>query len=225
MNWNDMDFFPVMGEMLTSENTLQLDFTAANQALDAVNLSDTAEFDRFVFAQLKSAGKKYGIGGYLENRAIYRRSEVFATESADFRNIHLGVDIWTEAGAGIFAPLAGKVHSFQDNAGFGNYGPTIILEHELEGKTLFSLYGHLFRKDLEKLLVGQEFQAGELLCHVGPFPENGDWPPHLHFQLMWDLGGNWGDYPGVTAERDLEFYRENCPDPNLILGCKILNSI
>ena len=225
MNWNTLNFAPVMGEKLTLENALSLDFTAANKALDAVNLSDTEEFDRFVFAQLKNAGKKYGIGGYLERRVIYRRSEVFATESADFRNIHVGIDIWTNAGAPIFAPLAGKVHSFQDNAGFGNYGPTIILEHELEEKTLFSLYGHLFRKDLEKLQVGQEIQAGDLLCHVGPFPENGDWPPHLHFQLMWDLGRNWGDYPGVAAEKDLEFFKENCPDPNLILGCDIIKHI
>ncbi|GMQ28005.1 peptidoglycan DD-metalloendopeptidase family protein [Algoriphagus confluentis] len=225
MNWNDLDFFPVMGEKLTAENTLRLDFTAHNQALEAVNLSDTQEFDQFVFAQLKSAGKKYGIGGYLEKRSIYRRSGVFATESAEFRNIHLGVDVWTAAGARIFAPLAGKVHSFQDNTGFGNYGPTIILEHEVEGKPLFSLYGHLALQDLQGLEVGKAYQAGELLCHVGPFPENGDWPPHLHFQLMWDLGENWGDYPGVAAEKDLEYYRENCPDPNLILGCKILNSI
>lgn len=217
MNWNTLNFAPVMGERLTLENTLSLDFTAGNQALETVNLSDTAEFDRFVFSQLKKAGKKYGIGGYLEKRAIYRRSEVFATESADFRNIHLGVDIWTDAGAPIFAPFSGKVHSFQDNAGFGNYGPTIILTHEIEGKKLYSLYGHLSFKDLENLQVGQEFKAGELLCHVGPFPENGDWPPHLHFQLMWDLGENWGDYPGVAAEKNLEFYKENCPDPNLIL--------
>lgn len=224
MNWNELDFFPVMGEKLTAENTLKLDFTAHNEALDSVNLSDTAEFDQFVFAQLKAAGKKFGIGGYMENRAIYRRSEVFATESADFRNIHLGVDIWSEAGTPIFAPYAGKIHSFQDNVGFGNYGPTIILEHQLEGKKLYSLYGHLFRKDLEKLQVGKEFQAGDLLCHVGPFPENGDWPPHLHFQLMWDLDGNWGDYPGVAAEKDLDFYKKNCPDPNLILRVNLTKS-
>jgi hypothetical protein len=70
---------------------------------------------------------------------------------------------------------------------------------------------------LENLKIGQQFEAGDLLCHVGPFPENGDWPPHLHFQLMWDLGGNWGDYPGVAAERNLGFYKENCPDPNLMI--------
>lgn len=207
-----------MGEKLTGENTLKLDFTSSNRGLKAVNLGNTAEFDRYVFAQLSSKYKIYGIGGYLENRSIYSRSEVFATEQADFRNIHLGVDIWAQAGSPVYVPLEGKVHSFQDNVGFGNYGPTIILEHVMDGKPIFSLYGHLFRSDLENLQVGKVYQQGELLCHVGPFPENGDWPPHLHFQLMWDLGGNRGDYPGVAAEKDLDFYRENCPDPNVVLG-------
>jgi murein DD-endopeptidase MepM/ murein hydrolase activator NlpD len=222
MNWTDLDFFPIMGEKLTGENTLKLDFTSSNRGLKAVNLANTAEFDRYVFNQLSEKNRKYGIGGYLENRAIYSRSEVFATDQADFRNIHLGVDIWTEAGARVYVPFVGKVHSFQDNVGFGNYGPTIILEHVMDGKPVFSLYGHLFRSDLENLQVGKVYQQGELLCHVGPFPENGDWPPHLHFQLMWDLGGNRGDYPGVACEKDLNFYRENCPDPNRILSCEVL---
>ena len=223
MNWNDFDFFPIMGEKLTAERTLKLDFTEENQELKSVDLSTTEVFAQYVFGQMRQKSKKIGIGGYLEKRAIYRRSEVFATADSDFRNIHLGVDIWTEAGAPIFTPMDGKVHSFQDNAGFGNYGPTIILEHELDGKKLYSLYGHLFQNDLVSLEIGKEFKAGELLCHVGPFPENGDWPPHLHFQLMWDMGENWGDYPGVAAEKDLGFYTENCPDPNLILRCPCLD--
>lgn len=217
MNWNKFHFSPIMGEKLTAENTLKLDFTEENSELKSVDISTTEVFNQYVFDQLKQKNKKYGIGGYLEKRAIYRRSEVFATADADFRNVHLGIDIWTEAGAPIFAPMDGKVHSFQDNAGFGNYGPTIILEHELRREKLYSLYGHLFLSDLTNLEIGKEFKAGELLCRVGPFPENGDWPPHLHFQLMWDLDGNWGDYPGVAAEKDLGFYAENCPDPNLIV--------
>ncbi|GAA0880476.1 hypothetical protein GCM10009119_34460 [Algoriphagus jejuensis] len=223
MNWNEFEFFPVLGEKLTSENTLKLDFTAANHDLEEIDLADTSTFEKYVLGQLESAGKTYGIGGYLEKRAIYRRSEVFATSEADFRNIHLGIDIWTSAGVPVFVPFDGKVHSFQDNAGFGNYGPTIILEHMMEGKKLFTLYGHLFRSDLEKLKIGQEFKAGDLLCHIGPFPENGDWPAHLHFQLMWDLGENIGDYPGVAAEKDLDFYQGNCPNPDWILGFELSN--
>jgi murein DD-endopeptidase MepM/ murein hydrolase activator NlpD len=218
MNLNCLLIFPVMGEPLSTENALPLDFTEANASLRRVDLSDTASFDSFVFQQLHSAGKIYGYGGYLEKRDIYRRSEVFATAQEDFRNIHLGIDIWTATGSPIFAPLDGKVHSFQDNEGFGNYGPTIILEHQVEGKIFYSLYGHLRREDFQSLEVGQVLRAGEAFCRVGPYPENGDWPPHLHFQLIWDLGEHWGDYPGVAAEKDLAYYQHNCPDPAPLLG-------
>jgi murein DD-endopeptidase MepM/ murein hydrolase activator NlpD len=218
MNLNSLLIFPVMGEPLSTENALPLDFTEANASLRRVDLSDTASFDSFVFQQLHRAGKTYGCGGYLEKREIYRRSEVFATAQEDFRNIHLGIDIWTAVGSPIFAPLDGKVHSFQDNEGFGNYGPTIILEHQVEGQLFYTLYGHLRREDLQSLEAGQVVRAGEAFCQVGPYPENGDWPPHLHFQLIWDLGEHWGDYPGVAAEKDLAYYQHNCPDPAPLLG-------
>ena len=218
MNWNNLAIFPVMGERLSSKNTLHLDLTEGNESLQQVAVSDTAAFDAFVFEQLRAAGKTYGFGGYLEKRSIYRRSEVFATAQEAFRNIHLGIDIWTLASSPIYAPLDGKVHSFQDNEGFGNYGPTILLQHQVEGRTLYSLYGHLQRKDLEGVAVGQVIRAGEQFCRIGPFPENGDWPPHLHFQLIWDLNNFWGDYPGVAAEKDLEYYRQNCPDPAPLIG-------
>lgn len=218
MNLSSIQAFPIMGEVLHLENTLPLDFTEANKALSEVDLSNTAEFNAFVFNPMQTTNKKYGIGGYLEKRAIYRRSEVFATATSNFRNIHLGVDIWAAAGSSVYAPLAGKIHSFQDNQGFGNYGPTLILAHDLGEKTLYSLYGHLSRASLASFEVGREVGAGERICEIGPFPENGDWPPHLHFQLMWDMGSYWGDYPGVAAEQDLDYFRENCPDPNLLLG-------
>ena len=218
MSLQNFNGFPILGETLTPANTLPLDFTEANKALVEVNLSNTAEFNAFVFGQLQASTKKYGIGGYLEKRAIYRRSEVFATTASSFRNIHLGVDIWTAAGSSVYAPLAGKVHSFQDNKGFGNYGPTLILSHELGEKTLYSLYGHLSSTSLSSFEVGQEVSVGERICEIGPFPENGDWPPHLHFQLMWDMGNYWGDYPGVAAEQDLDFYSHNCPDPAPLIG-------
>ncbi|MCM0042398.1 MAG: peptidoglycan DD-metalloendopeptidase family protein [Algoriphagus sp.] len=218
MNLVNLNPFPVLGEALSPENTLSLDFTEANEALSEVDLSDTDSFNAFIFGQIETANKKYGIGGYLEKRGIYRRSEVFATATSNFRNIHLGVDIWAAAGSPVYAPLAGKIHSFQDNVGFGNYGPTLIISHALGEKTLYSLYGHLSNTSLSSFEVGQEVSAGEQICEIGPFPENGDWPPHLHFQLIWDMGNFLGDYPGVAAEKDLDYYHQNCPDPASLIG-------
>ncbi|WP_373493395.1 peptidoglycan DD-metalloendopeptidase family protein [Aquiflexum sp.] len=212
------EIFPLMGEFIDVSNSIPMDFSPSNTDLIEVNLSDTHQFNDYVFGLLEQSGKKYGIGGYFEHRAIYSRSAVFATELQDFRNIHMGVDIWAEAGTPVFAPLDGIVHSFKDNAGFGNYGPTIILEHELRGEKLFSLYGHLAVMDLAHIQVGTAISKGEGFCQLGPFPENGDWPPHLHFQLMWDLLGNWGDFPGVCSHREIEKFKNICPDPNLLIG-------
>ena len=210
--------FPLMGETLHLGNTIWMDFSPANAELEQVDFSDTAHFDSYVFGKLRSANKRFGIGGYFEYRAIYARSGMFATDQADFRNIHLGIDVWTASGHPVYAPLAGKVFAFQNNAGFGDYGATIILEHQLKDTVLYSLYGHLALKDLEGLEVGMPIACGQKFCQVGPFPENGDWPPHLHFQLMWDMLGNWGDFPGVCSQREIEKYRAICPDPQVLLG-------
>jgi hypothetical protein len=44
------------------------------------------------------------------------------------------------------AALDGRVHSFQNNDSLGNYGPTIILEHQVEDLTFYTLYGHFVVK-------------------------------------------------------------------------------
>ncbi len=223
MDFTRQKFYPIMGEDLTESNSMKLNFSPKNLELSNVDLKNTKSFSDYVFAQLKKAGKGYGLGGYLEHRAIYERADMFATREEDFRNIHLGVDIWAEAGKEVFVPLDGKVYSIQDNVGFANYGPTIILEHDYESKKLYTLYGHLSREDLNFLEPGQHVISGELLCHLGEYPENGDWPPHLHFQLMWDMQGLSGDYPGVCSAREKDSFAENCPNPNMILQTKVLD--
>ena len=100
--------------------------------------------------------------------------------------------------------------NFQVNERSGNYGPTIILYHPTE--KIYSLYGHLSIADLVYLEVGAPIAKGQLLCHLGKPQENGGWPPHLHFQLIRNMHGFQGDYPGVCSQRDLVFYANNCPD-------------
>jgi len=214
-------FAPVFEADLNTAAVCLLDFTAANQLLQHTDLRNTAAFNEAVQHMLHQQGARIGVGGYLENRFIYQRSAHFDVQ-AQSRNLHLGVDVWLEAGTPVFTPLDATVHSFQDNANFGDYGPTIILQHELEGVTFYTLYGHLTRTSLAGLHVGKRFNKGDKIAEVGPYPENGDWPPHLHFQVISDMAGRTGDLPGVATLAKKGKYSALCPNPNLILQCRHL---
>ena len=207
---------PVVPVDLNSPTVCRLDFTAHNALLLDKDLRNTAAFDQLVNDLLAQQKATVGIGGYQENRVIYNRSTHF-NEQEDKRSVHLGVDIWMPAGTLISAPLDARVHSFRDNAHFGDYGPTIILKHELKGNTFYTLYGHLTRTSLPALWVGKPIAKGETFAQIGPFPENGDWPPHLHLQVMTDMLGQAGDFPGVCTPGQQEYYAQICLNPNLLL--------
>lgn len=209
-------FSPVMQWPSLPQQLKLLDFTVGNTALQELSLENTSLFQAFIDTLLEKEQALMGIGGYFENRVIYRRSTHFTgTES---RCIHLGVDIWAPALTPVFTPLDSKVHSFQENKAFGDYGPTIILEHQLEGQPFYTLYGHLSKRSLDGLQEGQLILKGTAFTELGPAPENGDWPPHLHFQLITDMQDKKGDFPGVAAPSEMEKYRNLCLDPNLILN-------
>ena len=194
----------------------RLDFSATNPRLATADLRDTADFDRLVQQMLTEKAATVGIGGYLENRVIYRRSPHFDHPDTA-RTLHLGVDVWAPAGTPVAAPLPATVHSLADNDNFGDYGPTVVLEHVVAGHPLFSLYGHLARREWAALRPGQTLAAGEIFATIGPYPENGDWPPHLHFQLITDMQGRKGDFPGVARVAERDIWAALCPDPMVFL--------
>ncbi|WMN11132.1 peptidoglycan DD-metalloendopeptidase family protein [Marivirga salinae] len=215
MQINQSNIFPIMGDWLVSENSIKLDFSNQNADLLKLDMQSTQNFNDYVFGFLEQKEKKYGHGGYLENRMIYQRSTHF--QQGESRCMHLGVDVWCEAFHPLYAPLDAKVHSFADNNNFGDYGPTIILEHELNNEKFYTLYGHLSRASLENLAIGDHIKKGRKFSELGPFPENGDWPPHLHFQLISDIKDLKGDFPGVCAPSELEQFKLLCPDPNVFI--------
>ncbi len=190
------------------KKAVSMDFSSANASLERVDIADTQAFSRWVVDFLEDNGCDAGIGGYLEDRMIYRRSPLFKG-----RTIHLGVDVWVPAGTDVRSPLDGRVESFRYNGDFGDYGTTIILEHEVGSIRFWTLYGHLNRKSICGKQEGLDVKAGECFAKVGDMTENGTWPPHLHFQVTGDLGGYVGDFPGVCAPVDTERFMEICPDP------------
>ena len=196
---------------------IPFDLSATTTDLLDLPLTDSKAFEEFVENYFSKNQAKVAYGGYLEHRNLYKRSTVFKDINIEERNIHIGLDLWIKAGTSVLAALDGTIHSFQNNLALGDYGPALILEHEIEGLTFYTLYGHLSLESLDGKAEGQVVNKGEVIGQLGAPPVNGDYAPHLHFQIIADLQGKKGDYPGVCSKTELEFYKENCPDPNLLL--------
>ena len=212
---------PVIEAELTKAAAVPFDLSVASGELgDWNDPDDMKELSVILFGRLAAAGAKVGIGRYNEARRFYT-SNIFKTDGNDapeWRSIHLGIDLYAEPGSAVLAPLDGVVHSFRDNAGRLDYGATVILEHSAAADLKFyTLYGHLARKSLSALKEGRAIRRGKRIGTIGTFEENGGWPPHLHFQIITDLLGTEGDFPGVAAPGRRAVWLSLCPDPNLIL--------
>lgn len=222
------DFHPVVPFDPRTDKILLMDFTEKNTSLTPDIFENNEKFCAYIENKLNAAHSLYGIGGYNELRTIYSRSKLFDTINSTVlagrltgvdepRRLHIGVDIWGRAGTPVYAFMGGMIHSFAFNKQPGDYGATLILLHQLEGISFYSLYGHISLRDIEKIYPGQYVTRGEIIAHFGEPAENGYWPPHLHIQLILDMELKEGDYPGVCKFSEREKYLSNCPDPELVL--------
>ena len=197
-----------------------LDLSISSPDLTGRDSDDTADFSNRVFQKMRSDGLTLGIGRFMEPRGFYLADQ-FEGRSGDpreSRTIHLGIDVFQEPGTEIHAPLAGRVHTVRENKNRLDYGPTLILEHSAPSGLFWTLYGHLEKASVENLKTGDSIDAGQPIARIGTYPENGDWPPHLHFQIITDLMGFEGNFPGVALPRDRTVWASFCPNPNLILN-------
>jgi len=154
--------------------------------------------------------------GYLENRMFYN-TEVYKrieNNKTEYRSIHLGTDFWVPAQTPVHSPFEGKVVILHDNNYPKDYGPTVVLKHHLENSVFYTLYGHLSRVSLEVLKKDQLLLKGDKIGFIGDDSENGNWFPHLHFQIITDLLRNTNNFPGVAFPSEIERWKSICPDPS-----------
>lgn len=166
-------------------------------------------------------GSGLALGRYREPRLFYVAPQ-FALGPhpiSDRRTVHLGVDVFAEAGTPVHAPADGIVRSAAYRDSPGDYGGVVILEHRTpSGRPFFSLYGHLARKVLDRLEPGQAVARGTAFAMLGNTSENGGWPPHLHLQLGLTALGPDHDWPGVANPEDLETAVALFPNPAVLLN-------
>ncbi|WP_310556571.1 peptidoglycan DD-metalloendopeptidase family protein [Flavobacterium sp.] len=207
----------VLDDTIQYNDYIGIDLSISNSAFTTFKIDTSKKFENHIDAYLSKNNAKVAFGGYNETRNLYQRSTIFNDEKSEERNIHIGLDLWIKAGTPVLAALDGKIHSFDYNTGLGDYGPTIILEHSIENVRFYSLYGHLSIESIEDIEIGDTVKKGQQIATLGEANVNGDYAPHLHFQIIKNIEDWFGDYPGVCSQSDLEYYLENCPNPNLLL--------
>jgi 4-aminobutyrate aminotransferase-like enzyme/Ser/Thr protein kinase RdoA (MazF antagonist) len=217
-------FAPVTGHDLRTTPVLGLDLSAGSTLVSSDQEENAAEpLTRRIFDGMRYAGVRIAAGGYDEARVIYG-TDAYATGAItdERRTIHIGIDLTLESGSPLFAPLEGVVHGFMDAGERLDYGPVIVLRHDVaddEGAlTFFTLYGHLDGSALQGLTSGTRIAAGEQFASVGAAPVNGDWWPHLHFQVITDMLDVPCNFNGVAPASERRTWLSLCPDPNLLLG-------
>lgn len=216
----DQENVKVIDAKIEYKQYIPLDLSITNEAFKSLNIDNALDFEDYIENYLTENNAKVAYGGYNEVRNLYKRSEIFNDTNTEERNIHIGLDLWIKAGTPVLAAVDGFVHSFNYNTGVGDYGPTIILEHKIEEQKFHTLYGHLSLESISDITIGDFYEKGQQLATLGDASVNGDYAPHLHFQIIKEITNSFGDYPGVCSNKDLTHYLENCPDPNILLKIK-----
>ena len=216
------EFAAIVDEDLHHENQLLFDLSVGSKMpQNKGGSTDTAALTDQLFRQMQEARVNVGIGRYSEARLLYTSEQfkVQTDEMLETRTVHLGIDLYMRSNAPVYAPFEGRVHSFNNNTAPLDYGPAIILEHQIEdGERFYTLFGHLSLDSLKDLTVGMSVAKGQSFAWIGEPPTNGGWPPHLHFQIILDMLGEHGNFPGVTRPAAWDIWSQICPNPNLILG-------
>ena len=215
-------FAPVLDVDLRAGPCLVLDLSVGSLLLGAdPQATETTSLTHTLFKQMQESSAEVGVGRYDEARLLYS-APAFATgdhPTDERRTIHLGIDLFVQPGSAIYAPLEGTVCCAANNTAEQDYGPLVILQHATDdGENFYTLYGHLSEESLRGLAPGRTVSRGEPFATVGAPPLNGNWPPHLHFQLIIDLLELDRYFPGVALASQRDVWRSLSPDPNLILG-------
>lgn len=218
---NNSNFIPIFKDFNWSDpKTFHFfDFSKKSVFFQKIANSDSVDLiSKVIFDEIRENGAKIGVGKYNEERDSY--SSANYRDKNENRTIHIGMDLFLPYNTPIIAPIDGIIHSFQNNDIALDFGPTLILKHYNENNKIdfFTLYGHLSKQSLGQFYVDKKIKKGDIIGYIGDSNENGNWTPHLHFQLICDMLDKQGDFIGVAPKSKIKLWNSICPDPNIILN-------
>lgn len=222
-NFEFLDIFPTVAQ----NKIVNLDLSVSSKWLGHQEDFNNLDVFEFKINQLqKEHPNKIIAGGYLEPRPLYTANayDKIGNYGKESRTIHLGTDFWLPSQTPVHALFDGEVIVAVNDAGLKKYGGLVILKHQTDNFEFFTLYGHLSVASATKHKVGDRIKKGDKLAELGPSNENGNWAPHLHFQVMLSLLDYKNDFPGVAYHNQIEVWESICPDPNVLFKSETLQN-
>lgn len=164
-------------------------------------------------------------GGYLEARPLYTSSEYdkIGNYGRERRTVHLGIDFWLPKNTPVHTMFDSEVVIAVNDAGDKEYGGLVVLKHDFDNHSFYTLYGHLSVASAIAHTVGDKLMAGDQIGVLGDYPENGNWAPHLHFQVMLSVLDYTNDFPGVAYYSQIDVWKSLCPNPNYLFKLQGFN--
>lgn len=219
---NVLELFPTVNKELIHP----IDLSVSSPIIGHQTESEDLDLFQFKIETLQKKNPATIIaGGYLEPRSIYA-SDAYGkvgNSGKESRTIHLGIDFWLPVNTAVHALFDGEVVTAVHDKGDKEYGGLLILKHRAEDVDFFTLYGHNTVVSVLKHKVGDRIKKGSKITELANYPENGNWAPHLHFQLMLSMLDYKSDFPGVAYVNQLEVFKSICPNPNLLFKVDELN--
>ena len=164
-----------------------LDLSVGSKWIGGRNEIEDLDLFQYKIEKLqKENPNKIITGGYLEPRCIYSSSsyEKIGNFGNESRTIHLGLDFWLPPGTQVNSMFDGEVVVAVNDKGHKEYGGLLILKHNINNLEFYTLYGHNTVESVLKNKVGSKVKKGDLIAEIGNYPGNGNWAPHLHFQII-----------------------------------------
>ncbi len=219
MNWAKTQQFSLkeLFPTVQKEELCHIDLSISNSTVKTeVEFNNPTFFEAQLLEIQNQHPNKIIAGGYLEKRALYT-SDIYESEnSSEKRNIHLGVDFWLPEKTAVHSILEGKIVCAIHQKDLKGYGGFIILKHQINQVEFYTLYGHLSKESTLKHSMGNILKVGDKIGDLGNYSENGEWVPHLHFQVILSLLEYKNDFPGVVLKSEIDYWKMICPNPNLL---------
>ena len=196
-----------------------LDLSVSSPFVGHQNDFNNLDLFQFKIEQLqKEVPTKILAGGYLEPRNLYTSTEydTIGNYGNQSRTIHIGVDFWLPENTPVHALFDGEVVIVENDIGDKEYGGLVVLKHQQKDFCFYTLYGHNTAQSVLKHKLGAIVKKGAQVAALANYPENGNWAPHLHFEITLSLLDYKTDFPGVAYFNQIDVWKSLCPDPNLL---------